>query len=256
MPIESQHAGAQRFSMYGDAASGVGVADKACQPYAPNYLMFQFGMWGLVEPSVAPALGLPPNPLDAEPEVTFINGTNVTTGTECGSRRRLEEEWSSEDEDEDGGMFGRRLQRRGGGRGGKKQSAAVDYMLLAALGDQVTSFLAILFVVIFFHEFLLFIWAHALNRKFYRAVREEEKKGIENPNLPKFRALPTSLVFPRFHVTLFTVVVTGGTRKSRTLPFLQQCLLPILTMSLLPFAAATRPHASRRQRAWHGARPI
>ena len=67
--------------MYGDAASGTSTADKACQPYSPNFLMGQFGMWQLVEPSVAPALGLPPNPLDAAKAAAAAALTNSTTGT-------------------------------------------------------------------------------------------------------------------------------------------------------------------------------
>lgn len=225
--------GAQRFSMYGDAASGTSTADKACQPYTPNYLMFQFGLWQLVEPSVAPALGLPPNPLNLK-EADDTNATNSTNGTAlangtaaatnaCGSSRRLQEwDWDGGDAEGWGASpfgfldsSGRRLQRKGGGggggnnQGGKKRSAEVDYMLLAALGDQVTSGLAILIVLILVHEFLLLLFGHCINRKFYRALREEQRTGVLKERLPKFRALPTALVFPRFHVTLFTVVITG-----------------------------------------------
>ena len=200
--------------MYGDAAGGTSAADKACQPYSPNFLMGQFGLWQLVEPSVAPALGLPPNPLEVtDVEVNSTNTTtNGTTSSACGASRRLQE-WEENvwwDAGPGSAISGRRLQRRGSsGRRSKKQSAEVDYMLLAALGDQVTSGLAVLIVVIFVHEFLLFFFAHVLNRKFYRALREEEKTGVMKKSLPRFRGLPTALVFPRFHVTLFTVVVTG-----------------------------------------------
>ena len=107
-------------------------------------------------------------------------------------------------------QWGRRLQGKKRSKGsGSAENAAVGTYLIAVLGDAVTTYLAVLCVVYLFHVVLINLYRYVLNRKFYRALAEEKATGVPCEQVPKFRALPPSLVYPRFELMIATIFATG-----------------------------------------------
>ena len=203
--------GSQRFVMYGGAAGGgTSIEAKSCTMYEPNVLMGRLGAFSALQGFMSP-------PLSPSPPLAPNSPVAAACAAAASSRRRLRIRGSDDlavagdnESTMQPSQWGRRLQGKKRSKGsGSPENAAVSTYLLAVLGDAVTTYLTVLCVVYLFHVLLINLYRYVLNRKFYRALAEEEATGVPCEELPKFRALPPSLVYPRFELTIATIFATG-----------------------------------------------
>jgi hypothetical protein len=73
------------------------------------------------------------------------------------------------------------------------------------LGDNVSTFALIITIALTCHVLILNGYRYLFNRKYYRALRQLAMTGVAPTEMPMFRSLPGSLVFPRFQIMLGTV---------------------------------------------------
>ena len=133
---------------------------------------------------------------------TGENGTDVACADNGNGRRRLLEE-------DFGTLRGRRLQpKRKGKSGGTASNAAVSTYLIFVLADNSATFFMIMMSALAIHSLITNAYRYVLNRKYYLVLERERKTGVPARNLPKFRPLPSALVFPRFEIMLTTIFVT------------------------------------------------
>ena len=194
--------GAQRFNMYGGAGgSGTLPEDQACNKYEPNMLMGRLGVWSFFSGSDGSTKD--EGEQQSSSNRTGENGTDVACADNGNGRRRLLEE-------DFGTLRGRRLQsKRKGKSGGTASNTAVSTYLIFVLADNSATFFMIMMSALAIHSFITNAYRYVLNRKYYLVLERERKTGVPARNLPKFRPLPSALVFPRFEIMLTTIFVTG-----------------------------------------------
>jgi hypothetical protein len=212
--------GAQRFAMYGGAAGGgQSLEAKSCMAYEPNLLMGRLGAWSFLEQYIMPPPPPPPPPAPGNPDP--VGGA---CAPETSTRRQLREDFDRVEEARAAGAMvsgsdaanlwplrRRRLQskqKRSKGSGTAENAAVASYLLFV-LADAVTTYIFIVTIVYTLHAIVANLYRYVLNRKFYHALAQETATGVPCKQLPKFRPLPSSLVYPRFEIMLATIFATG-----------------------------------------------
>ena len=208
--------GAQRFSIYGDAAQSPSLDTKACKGDQTSLLLFRYSFWSGI-PSAEPCV-------DEELKCSaWAKMGGCTWNSDymskscrnaCGFCGKAYYDGlcdaSLAEDSIDQQVEGRRLRaKKRAKRRGTPENAAIVALLATILLNNLMTYLLTLLVTMFIHSTITNAYRyHFINGNFYKAKNDTEKER-SGPEPPLFRSLPNTLVYPRFELMLHILFATG-----------------------------------------------